>query len=99
MCMSLNPLPKMRRGITKDEMTWNELFYYCLQKNFWLIAAAALFLIFLLYTFLSGLFQGNIMGILVMLIVSLGAVYLIAALPASIVYATVVIAKRKKNAD
>jgi hypothetical protein len=97
MYMSLNPLPKVRKGITKDEMTWNELFYYCLQKNFWLIGAAGVFIVFLLYTFISGLFQGNIMGILVMLLVSVGAVYLIAALPASIIYATAVIAKRKKN--
>lgn len=87
----------MRKGITRDKMTWNELFYYCLQKNFWLIGAAVLFLVFLLYTFISGMFQGNIFGILVMLLVSVGAVYLVAALPASIVYATVIMAKRNRK--
>ena len=93
----MNPLPKMREGITKDEMTWNELFYYCLQKNCWLIAAGVLFLVFFVYGIFSGLIANNIMGIFVLLLVAIGIVYLIAAFPASMIYATVTLAKRKNE--
>lgn len=94
--MSISLIPKARPGITKEDMTWNELFYYCLQKNMWIVIAGGIFLILLIYTIVSGLLSNNIFGIVMLLVLSLGIVYMIGALPASIIYATVIIAKRNK---
>ena len=90
--MSLNPLPKIRTGVKPEDMTWNEHFYTCLAKRMWLIAAVALFGLLILVRMNLGTL-GGLGSIFLTFIIGFGAVYLAAALPASIIYAFVM---RKK---
>ncbi len=78
----------MREGLSVEEMTWNERFYYCLQKPFWFIAGLVIFGILVFAYSVNGML-GDLLDVAVMFIWGLGIVYLPIALPASIIYATV----------
>jgi len=89
--------PTTRPGITKEEMTWNELFYYCLQKNYWIFSAGILFIGLFIYVIITGMFGKNLFAVLVLIIIALGVVYICVALPVSFIYATVISSRNKKN--
>ncbi|MBE6506500.1 MAG: hypothetical protein E7Z72_01055 [Methanocorpusculum parvum] len=86
--MGINPVPRLREGATPEDMTWNERFYYCLQKPFWFIAGVVVFGILVLVYSVQGQ-VGDLLDVAVLLIWGIGIVYLPAALPVSIIYATV----------
>lgn len=88
MIMSLNPLPKIRTGVKPEDMTWNEHFYMCLAKRMWLIAAVALFGLLILVRMNLGTL-GGLGSIFLTFIIGFGCIYLVIALPVSIIYAFV----------
>ena len=92
--MGLNPVPRLREGATPEDMNWNERFYYCLQKPFWFIAGLVVFAILaVVYSFMG--LVGDLLDVAVLLIWGIGIVYLPAALPVSIIYATLRGLKKK----
>ncbi|MDO5845437.1 MAG: hypothetical protein Q4Q04_00790 [Methanocorpusculum sp.] len=85
--MSLNPIPHTRPGVAESEMSWNELFYLCLQKPVWIILCLIIFAVLAVIYSLNGLMR-DALDIVVLAIWAVGAAYLPAALPVSIVFAT-----------
>lgn len=86
--MGINPIPKMRTGVSPKDMSWNELFYLFLQKPFWIIAGLIVFgILTLVFSFMGKV--GDILDVAVLLLWGVGIVYIPVALPASIIYATV----------
>ncbi|HJJ36305.1 MAG TPA: hypothetical protein O0X27_03905 [Methanocorpusculum sp.] len=86
--MSMNPLPRIRTNVPKSELTWNEHFYICLGKVVWILATLILFGIIIMVKMTMHVL-GGFGDIIVTLFISIGAVYLIVALPVSIIYAFV----------
>lgn len=97
--MGQSLIPKARPGVPESELTWNELFYLCLQKNIWLIIAGIIFVALILLFIILGKFT-DIMDLVVTLILSVGITYIPIAFPVSIVFAFVKRAKySKKNKE
>lgn len=93
--MSLSIIPKARPGVSESEMTWNELFYLCLQKNIWIIVAGVIFVALVLFAVVIGKLT-DVMDVIVILIMSVGITYIPIAFPISIVFASVKRMKQKQ---
>lgn len=90
--MSLNPIPKIRTNVPPEQLTWNEHFYTCLAKGIWVIATLVLFAIVMLIKMMMHAL-GGIGDLLFTLVMCVAGIYIVIALPASIIYACI---QRKK---
>lgn len=89
-------IPKARKGVPESELTWNELFYLCLQKNIWLIIAGIILVALVIFFIVIGKFT-DIMDLVVIIIMAVGITYIPIAFPASIIFAFVKKAKYSKK--
>lgn len=94
--MGQSLIPKARIGVPESELTWNELFYLCLQKNIWLIIAGIILVALIVFFIALGKFT-DIMDLVVIIIMSVGITYIPIAFPVSIIFACVKKAKYSKK--
>ena len=96
--MSMNPVPKLDPNIPVEKRTWNEHFYYCLQKPFWIIAAGILCIGLLIWMIIFG-YMTDLLSLFVAILLSFGIIYVPIGLPASIIYATVMRMKFARKSE